>query len=266
MNCFTINKRKTISLLLLLIGAALITSGQISITGAAVGISSSISLTPTVLGFLSIFISFILFLSHSDESELEWKLKKTEDVKLRRELLSEAVRAKEFAKRGCDINGCWDSRKSYKENVNKFLETFYGEASREIADSYRIYVRDILKQRFKEEYLKSDEFEKFRKKAIRLIIEWNGLVLSGEFAPLHVRSEKQAKAYPDKMSSIVYYGPRYLKGKSREFYNNARKTGSIIAAHEIVNPEAVNNPSELRECPHIHWELENVMREGYKFK
>jgi hypothetical protein len=74
-------------------------------------------------------------------------------------------------------------------------------------------------------------------------------------------------------SRIVFYARKNEKKNyahtptnkpSNRLFGRERLKGNVIAAHEIVNPEAVENPDKLAKAPHIHWELENIMAENYR--
>lgn len=262
--------------ILFILGVFLMVGFEGNISGAVIGVQIN-NLVMNYTGVFLIVCSLMIFLASQENLRLEEKLKQISDVKVRREFLSEAVRARKFAELGYDVNGCWNPKKNYSENVNQFLTLFYGEASEEIKEGYKKYL--VRKNKFTDEYLKStefemffdkaiktSEFEEFKEKAIRLIILWNEKVFSGEFVSLHIESVTDSNTYPGKMQRIVHYGPENLKEQTRNQYNALRKIGKVITAHEIINPEAIAYPNKLQECPHIHWELENIMKENYEFK
>jgi len=260
--------KRGLGLGLVIIGVIIIFTGA-TITGAVIGNSNLNSIS--IFGILVFIIGGVLILTEN----LEEKLKKIKFVKIRRELLSDAHRAKEFAERGFDVNGLWDPKKSYDENKKRFLDTFYDDVDNEISDGYWKAVlsdRGIEYEDFnvnRNKYCSGNEFKLFRKKALKYIHSWNEKVQSGEFVPLFVSSEKDAKDqknYPNMKSRTVYYGPEDLSDRSRSFYDSkdARKKGKVIVAHEIINREAVDNPDELRKTPHIHWELNYINDEGYQ--
>lgn len=248
------------------IGFVLLSNAARNTIGAAIGYPLPALKALPLVGMILIVISVLFIIAGSKESELERKLGQMEDVRIRRELLSDALLAQRYAARGFDVNGCWDPRKGYEENKRNFLRNFYRETYDEIREGYRKYKVEALKEPFEEALFQSQDFEKFKEKAVHLIQLWNDNVLKGEFIPLFVRSENPSLEYLGMVMRVVYYGPEALKGKSKKFYDKARSRGEVIAAHEIVNPEAIEHPDKLREVPHIHWELENIMREGYKFR
>lgn len=259
---------------MLLIALSIFSSlGNLTLTGNVIGSNYS-----SYLSWLSI-ISFVvgvvimMMVYRIDISTLERKLKEIENVKIRRELLSDAHRAFKFAKRGLDVNGLWDYTKSYEENKRNFFNHFYDDVDEEI----RV---DFLKQKgllpnglakpdfqkvmddFKAIYSKTEEYKDFREKALKAVILWNEKVLSGEFTPLYIlESDQEPRDFPGKKMRMVFYGTKEFKGREEKFYKDkGRETGEIVAAHEIINPEAENEPSKLKETPHIHWELTDLMK------
>jgi len=68
---------------------------------------------------------------------------------------------------------------------------------------------------------------------------------------------------------MVIYGPEELAGRSRNFYSDARKTGEVAVAHEILDPKVIDDPEQIkdfRKSPHIHWEVENILKNKFKLK
>ena len=233
-------------------------------TGAVTG-TNSLSGLLIVLIFIAGLV-LVLTAGKEAEGELERKLKQIGSVKLRRELLSDAHRAEKFAEKGLDVNGLWDNNKSYDENKKIFFEHFYDNVDDEIFVSYwKAFHRGkgIEFDNFKnnrENYIQGEKYKSFKEKALNMIILWNEKILSGEIVPLYTEPcNKEVKDFPGTKHRMVYYGNPSLKGKSIRFYTRTgRKSGEIIAAHEIINPEALENPEKLNRTPHIHWELEYI--------
>jgi hypothetical protein len=183
------------------------------------------------------------------------------------------LRAENFARRGLDVNGIWQSDIRCAENSRLFLERFYDDMDAEIFESYWKYKgRDLWSRDdflSKEDYIKaSPAYCVFKEAAVRTILLWNAKVLSGEFVPLLVVDSKQeVRDYPGMRARSVYYGPSYLRddpNTTKNFIRDvARKKGIVAVAHEIVNPEAIDDPAQLAKAPHIHWELEYVMMPGF---
>ncbi|MCK4670564.1 MAG: hypothetical protein KAT43_05155 [Nanoarchaeota archaeon] len=241
-----------------------------SITGAAVG-GPGIYGVNSIIGFILLLVSVIIFVANSDQNpDLERRLAEIEDVKIRRELLSDMLRAKKLAKDGYDVNGLWNPKLSEEENKRVFFEKFYDDICEEITDGYKKHLEAKLKKRLTSEefesYIDPEEFRQFRGEALSKIVEWNEKILSGEFVPLFIiDSKEKVRDFSETCSRVVIYGPKHLKGRSKNYYNKkAKKKGEVISAHEIVNPEAINEPKKLAKVPHIHWELEYILRNDYK--
>jgi len=277
---------KLTGMLLFFAGLFILSSSKYGITGAFAGVSGlNFYNLHTFIGILFILCAAILFLSRAEparkleeeeevsdaESSLEKKLSQIKDARIRRELLSDMHRAEKFAEKGIDVNGLWDPDKNYEENRYAFFNEFYDNVDYEITTSYwkskhkDIPFRDYLKNIKK--YTGTEDFAKFREKALKMITLWNEKVLSSEFVPLFIEeSNNPPKDFPDMKMRCVYYGLPELKGKSRTYYNNSKENGDVIVAHEIINPDAVENPDRLNKIPHIHWELEYIMKKNFKFK
>tara|TARA_Y100000310_G_scaffold343808_1_gene453234 strand:+ start:3876 stop:4700 length:825 start_codon:yes stop_codon:yes gene_type:complete len=267
------NLKRGLGIGFLLIGLFMALTTRV-ITGSVIGVGNVSFLG--FFGFIVFIIGAFLILQGGhgggERGELERKLGQIKEVKVRRELLSDAHRAEKFASKGLDVNDLWDENKSYEENQKAFFDEFYDNVDREITDNFwKFKYRDSLtKKDYDEniqEYTNTEDFREFKEKALRMIPLWNEKVLSEEFIPLYMKeSQEEAKHFPGMKVRTVYYGPKDLQGKSNRFYEKtARKNGEIVVAHEIINPEAIENPNQLKDAPHIHWELEYIMNKNFKF-
>jgi len=291
--------------LILFIAGIIIGAGSLSMTGNVIG--------STEKGFISIIGICLIFVGAAfmaaEVSGLERKLGQISDVKIRRELISDAHRAEDFAERGLDVNGLWDPSKSYEENKRQFLDTFYNNVDFEISDGYMkskdldlpdIYTfkdkngrylsgeevdqivnrlksaekrgylehvkeaENIPEKRIKPEVDNSEEYQEFKEKALNFIHRFNDKVSSGEFVPLYIETEKGSWNFPGQKMRMVIYGPEKYRGRGKQFYTKkGLNKGQVIKAHEIVNPEAIDNPDEIQRSPHIHWELNKINKPGY---
>lgn len=124
-------KRKIIGTTLILIGFLFILNSFPGITGFAVAESVGNGVSG-ILGLVFVVGGVLVF-------NLENQLKKIENVRFKRELVSDAHRARNLARRGIDPNALWDKNKSYSENKEIFLDKFYDNVDNEINEGYMNY-------------------------------------------------------------------------------------------------------------------------------
>lgn len=271
-------KRRVAGLVMLIVGAFFLFSSYSGITGFVIAKSVSRG-TISVVGIALFIGGLILSLVVGSErrsrpGELEEKLGKINNVRIMRELISDAHRAEKFAERGLDVNGLWDTKKSYEENKNAFLNEFYDDVDNEITEGYwkGKLRKTVSLEQFKnkiDQYMKTEDFKIYKERALKAINHWNDKILSGDYVPLLISSEGDSTTYKGMKTRMIIYGPGEFAGKSRSFYEKKIKTGEVAAAHEIVSPEVIKNPEKLKEfrdVSHIHWEVENVSKEGFKLK
>jgi len=172
--------------ILILIGILISLNNLSEITGLI--IAGNIKNSSIYFLGIGLIVGGILILAlnrNSAKSDLELKLGKIKNVRVMRELVSDAHRAEKFAERGIDVNGLWDPKKSYEENENSFFREFYDDVDNEITSGYwkATLRKDVDFNDFKENinnYTNNEDFKIYKEKALKSIIYWNDKIISGE--------------------------------------------------------------------------------------
>lgn len=243
---------------LLIAGVALLASDAPGLTAAVIGAKPFSFLS--VLGLSLIAVGGLA-------AGLEDKLARHQDANIRRDLLQEHLRTTG----GSFTIPPYNPHQSLKRNTEDTLASHYA-SSPEIIHCFERYLLEHRREQRKDllTELATPEFREFRTRAGQLIGRWNRMAAGGELVPVAIADESPARnpRYEGLISRMVYFAPReereQWKNVTRKNIERARKSGALVAAHEIVNADAITEPDRLHTAGEIHWELENVMRKDYK--